>query len=377
MTNSDITAAYYGVDPVNKIYLGDELVWPTTPPDPYLSMPLTFDIISGGSIGLASTFNTTTRYRYQINDGEILTGSVTTAYTYVNLNEGDTIKIWGERNGQNGGLTVRPDNNSYFNIYGNVGSLVENYNFHTGIGLGLEGKHVINAENLVMPIRDFDCYHLFSGCTDLIAAPKTVVCLDCREMFAGCTSLTTPPELPETVLRTNCYSYMFKGCTSLTTAPELPATILTNNCYSYMFEGCTSLTSAPVLPATTLKQACYSYMFNGCTSLTNAPVLPATTLADSCYKYMFKGCSSLTTAPELNAPQIRYRSYVGMFQNCTSLNYVKCLATYWAPDDDLTDSWLSGVAATGTFVKYPNAEWRTDLGGDSIPTGWTVQDATI
>ena len=27
MTNSDITAAYYGVNPVDKIYLGDELVW--------------------------------------------------------------------------------------------------------------------------------------------------------------------------------------------------------------------------------------------------------------------------------------------------------------------------------------------------------------
>lgn len=106
-------------------------------------------------------------------------------------------------------------------------------------------------------------------------------------------------------------------------------------------------------------------------------VLPATTLANGCYRNMFQGCALLTEAPELPAATLVAYCYSSMFLNCTSLNYVKCLATNWDPDAGLTDSWLSGVAATGTFVKHPNAAWRTDVGGDGIPAGWTVIDATI
>ena len=47
----------------------------------------------------------------------------------------------------------------------------------------------------------------------------------------------------------------------------LPATTLTNYCYEQMFCRCTNLTEAPVLPATTLKNYCYKNMFNGCTKL--------------------------------------------------------------------------------------------------------------
>lgn len=90
---------------------------------------------------------------------------------------------------------------------------------------------------------------------------------------------------------------------------------------------------------------------------------------------MFDGCTLLTEAPELPAARLVSYCYSSMFFNCTSLNYVKCLATYLDPDASLTDSWLSGVAATGTFVKHPNATWES--GSSGIPTGWTVQDATI
>ena len=47
----------------------------------------------------------------------------------------------------------------------------------------------------------------------------------------------------------------------------LPATTLTNKCYEQMFFRCTNLTEAPVLPATTLKNYCYKNMFAGCTNL--------------------------------------------------------------------------------------------------------------
>ena len=196
-----------------------------------------------------------------------------------------------------------------------------------------------------------------------------------RRLFSGCTSLTQAPELPATILAGNCYQGMFSGCTSLTQAPELPATILAGNCYQGMFSGCTSLTQAPRLPATTLAGNCYQGMFSGCTSLTQAPELPATTLASSCYHSMFYGCTSLTQAPELPATNLAKSCYSQMFYKCSNLNYIKMLATdlttfdYYSYDYCF-DSWLSGTAAAGTFVK--NSAANEDEGGSPIPYGWTV-----
>ena len=102
--------------------------------------------------------------------------------------------------------------------------------------------------------------------------------------------------------------------------------------------------TALILPATTLTNYCYDSMFSYCTSLTSAPVLPATKLAGLCYKHMFRDCSQL--------------------------NYVKCLATDIS-SINCTDSWLSGVSATGTFVKDPSMTGWTS-GESGIPDGWTV-----
>lgn len=128
------------------------------------------------------------------------------------------------------------------------------------------------------------------------------------------------------------------------------AATVSNNAFNSFFYFCGGLTSAEnlVLPATTLADSCYANMFFGCTSLTTAPVLPATTLASNCYNYMFN--------------------------YCTSLNYIKCLATDISADY-CTGGWVSGVPATGTFVKDANMSgWET--GDSGIPTGWTVIDAT-
>ena len=223
------------------------------------------------------------------------------------------------------------------------------------------------------------CYSgMFEGCTSLTTAPElpaTTLTSACYQyMFQGCTSLTTAPALPATTLAGSCYSGMFQGCTSLTTAPELPATTAANYCYDSMFEGCTSLTTAPVLPATTLARNCYSGMFQGCTSLTTAPVLPATTLEQSCYFGMFNGCTSLITAPELLATTLANYCYNGMFEGCTSLNYIKAMFTT-TPSSSYTNSWVSGVASSGTFVKNSAAAWNV-TGVNGIPSGWTVETAS-
>jgi hypothetical protein len=142
---------------------------------------------------------------------------------------------------------------------------------------------------------------------------------------------------------------MFNNCPALITAPlVLPATTLADYCYNSMFDGCTSLVTIPQLPATTLADYCYSNMFRGCTSLTTAPELPATTLAEGCYEYMFAGC--------------------------TNLNHIKAMFTT-TPGSNYTSSWVSGIAANGTFVKNSAAQWNV-TGNNGIPTGWTVQTAS-
>ena len=221
------------------------------------------------------------------------------------------------------------------------------------------------------------CYqNMFYGCSSLTSAPElpaTTLANNCyASMFYGCSSLRTAPELPATTLANYCYDSMFYGCTSLTTSPELPATTLGTYCYQYMFRGCSSLTSAPELPATTLKSYCYREMFYGCSKLITAPKLPATTLVSNCYNSMFYGCSSLTTAPELPATTLQTSCYANMFNGCSKLNYIKMLATTNISNStSYTKNWVSGVAATGKFVKNPSASWSL-TGVNGVPTGWTV-----
>lgn len=96
-------------------------------------------------------------------------------------------------------------------------------------------------------------------------------------LFKDCTSLTKAPDLPATVLTENCYYEMFSGCTNLTQAPKtLPATQARFGCYNKMFEGCTSLTKTPELFAFADSEfdneESYTKMFSGCTSLSEIRV---------------------------------------------------------------------------------------------------------
>ena len=280
-------------------------------------------------------------------------------------------------------------------VYGNIMSILDKENFATATTVPerafyalFEGNQNISnhpQKPLVLPATtlNISCYeNMFKGCTGLTSAPvlpATTLADNCyRAMFMNCTSLTTAPVLPAQTLDEagTCYEKMFSGCTGLTSAPVLPATTLGSSCYSYMFEGCTRLTVAPALPATTLRYECYRSMFEGCTGLTTAPAaLPAETLQRGCYMSMFKGCTSLTAAPELPATTLADQCYWSMFENCSNLNYIKCLATDISASY-CTRSWVQGVSSTGTFVKHPSMTgWST--GNNGIPSGWTVQDASL
>lgn len=292
----------------------------TVEPGGWLNTPLTFNIISGGTIKWCRTESTTgKRIQYSLNNGE------------------------------------------WTSITSNIGSSAPSISVSTGDKIQFKGTNPTYSS--------YDRqYSTFSGTTARFEVEGNIMSLIDSDNFATVTSLAT--NVSYTFYR------LFYDCTGLTSAENLvlPATSLTENCYCLMFGGCTFLTAAPsTLPATNLKSGCYEQMFYNCTSLTTAPSLPATILVNECYDGMFNGCTSLTTAPELHVATLTNNCYLGMFNGCTSLNYIKCLATdISAPN--CTYTWVRSVASSGTFVKSASMTGWTS-GDDGIPTGWTVVDA--
>lgn len=242
MILNQIDNARLGTDRVDKIYLGQNLVWTNGNGPDYASMYLTIEALEDGDFYVRNA-----NVSYSVNGGAWET---TTGETALSLNQGDTVRFKGTTGGRgcfsnNSGLT--------FNAYGNVESLTHGDNFYNVSTAGdyttlFIRSNVISANNLI---------------------------------------------LPATTLTYSCYASMFGSCTGLTTAPELPATTLADICYQGMFDSCISLASAPELPATTLAESCYLNMFAYCFNLTEAPELPATTLVNGCYNGMFRSCGNI------------------------------------------------------------------------------------
>ncbi len=347
---------------------------------------LTFQALSEGTFTYSNTAggqqNSNNKISYSLDNGK--TWSTESGSVSLSVSQGDKV-LWKGNQSTNFGGVCTFGGTANFEVSGNLLSVLFGDNFladntidnYRVCGLMFQGSNCVSASNLILPVNSCAAMFnsMFYNCTELINTPdltKINLTNSCySQMFYGCTSLITPPQLPATTLTNYCYSSMFYGCTSLTTTPELPATSLASGCYNGMFYGCTSLTKAPELSATTLANYCYQSMFYGCTSLTKAPELPATTLATACYCSMFNGCTSLIEAPELPSVNSMYEdSYSDMFNGCSSLNYIKAMLTI-TPGAHLTTNWVSGVAATGVFIKNDSATWNVS-GVNGVPTGWNV-----
>ena len=306
-----------------------------------LGTPLTFKIISGGTINwkaLDANFTKTIEYKKNDEDWVSITSS-TGASTTISVNAGDIVQIKGDNRQcgkSSGSYNTFSGSTIVFEAEGNIMSLIDStgyaakttlqdsFNFYR---LFMNCRGLTSAENVIFPATALTqaCYDsMFASCTTLTVAPElpaTTLAPNCYQyMFINCVALATSPVLPATTLAQSCYSGMFGGCTGLTIAPELPATALTTECYSSMFRDCKSLTTAPKLPATALEYMCYCGMFSGCTNLTAAPELPATALTYGCYQTMFAFCTNLVTAPELPATTLATHCYSNMFSFCTNLS---------------------------------------------------------
>jgi hypothetical protein len=65
-----------------------------------------------------------------------------------------------------------------------------------------------------------------------------------------------------------------------------------------------------------------------------------------------------------------------MFSGCSNLSYIKMMAIELNLLGRSTGGWVTGVAATGTFIKNSAARWSNTPGDNAIPSGWTVQYAS-
>ena len=395
---------------ISEAYVGVQKVFPSEEHD-YSQDYFTAVIKSNGTIKFSGA-TANHRLSYSKNEGE--TWSNPNRSIDIVVSEGDRVLFKGVNSApnQNYGIGFF-STTSYFDVEGNIMSLLNGDNFKNGtlldysfVNLFKNNSFLQSAKNLVLPNNaTIKCYSgMFQNCRNLTTAPElpaTTLTNYCyANMFQNCRNLTTAPELPATTLANYCYANMFTECDSLITAPELPATVLMEGCYSSMFKGCDSLitppqllaetltkycysnmfyecinlTTAPELLTTTLADYCYEYMFANCAKLTSAPsILPATILAKGCYQNMFYNCNALTKAPELQAETLVEECYKEMFRDCEFIEYIKCLATDISASN-CTTNWLSGVAASGTFIKNSSmTSWTRDTNG--IPTNWTVEDA--
>ena len=173
----------------------------------YSAMPLTFRIISGGTIGWDNSSNGV------VIECSTDNGSTWNVFSSLTVSAGDIVQFRGS--GETGsGTRLKPTGSkftstegTFFIAQGNLYSLLSSENYesifvlssygiNTFFGLFRNNSGITSAENLILQATT-----LKQGCY--------------RDMFAGCVNLTTAPELPATKLADSCYYYMFAGCTNL------------------------------------------------------------------------------------------------------------------------------------------------------------------
>lgn len=351
---SDKLKAYVGSTGVDKMYLGDTLVYSSAPAP--LPNYLCFTALESGTftVTIASALTTSQLQYIEYSVDECGTWTRTSnvnsqqiVITTPSVSAGDKV-YW---RGIGTQLAQTSSNNPTvfsstcrFDASGEAMSLLKGDSFETSRNVGnsafarlfLGCTTIINAEDMIINASSIGSYgvqEMFKGCPNLISTPyinvDTAIGYPFNGMFENCTSLEEfTHQLPVPSMNNannRVYKGMFKGCTSLKKAPAELSTItqFSNSAYQQMFYGCTSLVDVPsILPATSLTTSCYSGMFEGCTSLTKAPQLPATTVPSEGYSYMFRGCTSLSEVPDINITQFTgSKAIYAIFYGCTSLTY--------------------------------------------------------
>ena len=182
------------------------------------------------------------------------------------------------------------------------------------------------------------------------------------------------------------FSNLFRGDTGLINAEDvvMPSGIFVGGFGSTndMFRGCSNLLYGPsTLPVLHLSSALesvdydlygMSFMFEGCTSLIRAfdKIECNENLGPATFESMFRNCTSLTTAPVLKINRCNPLQFKDLFYNCSSLANITFLGVYDDTFNNCFETWVYGVAPSGTFTKITNDEWP--IGDNGIPNGWNI-----
>ena len=198
-------------------------------PEPvYSAMPLTFEIISGGTIGRTNYSGVTIEYSMDC-------GATWNMFSEdITVNDGDMVQF---------ASTGKPvivtflSSGAVFNVCGNINSLLDKTNYDEIYDLTPYGTNVFAA--------------LFRGNTGVISAENLV--------------------LQATVTLEGAYQGMFQNCTNLAMAPSVLPSAEAH--YSNMFRECINLETSPVICATTIGHNACIGMFSGCTNLNHITCL--------------------------------------------------------------------------------------------------------
>ena len=129
------------------------------------------------------------------------------------------------------------------------------------------------------------------------------------------------------------------------------------------------MTAMPDLPATVIGDGSYRTMFFRCYALAGSVTLPASLFTNACYDSLLRETAITEINIQASGP-VYGNSMINMLYGCASLSKIEVNFTSWGNIATATQNWVSGVAASGTFIK-PSA-LPEEYGPNRIPTGWTV-----
>lgn len=222
---------------------GDYIDWNSIEHTDYSLMPLTFEVLTGGTIywrhynyGVSGDKRHT--IQYSKNGGEwVSITSQTDKSASISLEDGDVIQFRGDNNTyhyvENGSESASyfEDENSRepvvkMNIKGNINSLLNSTDY--------------SVPNLIQQ----KCFRSFFASMGFVNAENMV--------------------LPAKYLDIQAYALMFNKNPYLVTAPKrLPATTLGQKCYLEMFSWCVNLETGPFIEASHLgTQSCQEMFYN-------------------------------------------------------------------------------------------------------------------
>ena len=212
MTNLEIEKAYVGNTQVEKIYLGADVIYESTPPIPVIwNDELRFDILSAGTIQFAKSASTTPTVvvEYSLDGVNWTSYTSSTTPLQIQVNAGDTVLFRGDNPS---GMTKNTfyGTTALFNVRGYLMSIINSTWFTTASG----------------PIYASSFHSLFQY-TNVVDASQLII------PPANCSGDTN-----------NYYSRFMQDCPYLTTSPVIPAGIYDTkaNTYFAMFSGDTNLT---------------------------------------------------------------------------------------------------------------------------------------